>query len=142
MAHTHTMHMCDKYLRDFGNLRVIVRMRLKMKLAQSALGTVDHYSGHYMSRSCTRQETVLHRSPFPSTSATREEQFRVRVGPPPLELPRKVIDIARDISNSEIINRSLGAKYEIDRADTNTRETRRKLELVPVEARRNMYELG
>ena len=41
------------------------------------------------------QDVVLHKEPSLSKSHTREEQLRGLVGPPPLEVPRKVMTISR-----------------------------------------------
>jgi len=96
-----TMHMCYEHLCHFVYLEVVLAIRLELELTKGSLSTVNHCSGGYETRHCVRYWSVLQREPSLRTSATRLEQLRDCEGPPPLDVPRKVMDIARDMSKSE-----------------------------------------
>lgn len=40
-------------------------------------------------------QRILHRDPSPSRSAIREEQLRDSEGPPPEDVPKKVMDMGK-----------------------------------------------
>lgn len=78
---------------------------------------------------------ILQREPSPKTSATRDEQLRDVLGPPPLEVPRKVTVIV-------LVNISFGMYIAERKVEEQRVEDGQRNSLVAILARFICFEVG
>jgi hypothetical protein len=93
------MHMSYEEFRDLISFEIGPAVWLECKLTKGTFGTIEHLTNRLLTWLLRNEWGILQREPSPRTSQTKDEQFLDSEGPPPLEVPRNVIDMMEGMAD-------------------------------------------